>query len=160
VDLQPHVTIITTTTNWAPYRSELDRWSPYGWTWVGEEQWGWAPLQLGRWVYYNKLLGLGPRSIYYRSQMVAAGASRLWVVPIFSLGDSICWDPPYIVASTFALQPHKRTALTMRGHELATFGRGKSRLCTCPCQRYRRKPVAPAAGRTAGSNDVAARRGP
>ncbi|MFI4936999.1 MAG: DUF6600 domain-containing protein [Candidatus Berkiellales bacterium] len=42
--------------DWAPYR--MGSWSwvvPWGWTWVGDELWGFAPYHYGRWIY------LGPK---------------------------------------------------------------------------------------------------
>ncbi len=35
---------------WAPYRSGHWAWvGPWGWTWVGDEPWGFAPYHYGRW---------------------------------------------------------------------------------------------------------------
>jgi hypothetical protein len=39
---------------WVPYR--FGRWiwvAPWGWTWVDEAPWGFAPFHYGRWVYLN-----------------------------------------------------------------------------------------------------------
>lgn len=37
--------------NWAPYRVGLWRWiSPWGWTWIDEAPWGFAPFHYGRWT--------------------------------------------------------------------------------------------------------------
>lgn len=36
---------------WAPYRSGQWRWvQPWGWTWVDQAPWGYAPFHYGRWV--------------------------------------------------------------------------------------------------------------
>jgi hypothetical protein len=36
---------------WAPYRNGHWAWiSPWGWTWVDDEPWGYAPFHYGRWV--------------------------------------------------------------------------------------------------------------
>lgn len=36
---------------WAPYRSGQWRWvRPWGWTWVDQAPWGYAPFHYGRWV--------------------------------------------------------------------------------------------------------------
>ena len=38
-------------TGWAPYRSGQWRWvRPWGWTWVDQAPWGYAPFHYGRWV--------------------------------------------------------------------------------------------------------------
>lgn len=42
--------------NWAPYRTGVWRWiSPWGWTWIDEAPWGFAPFHYGRWAQ------IGPR---------------------------------------------------------------------------------------------------
>ena len=43
----PHVTAV----DWAPYRYGHWAWiSPWGWTWVDDAPWGFAPFHYGRWV--------------------------------------------------------------------------------------------------------------
>jgi hypothetical protein len=37
---------------WAPYRNGHWGWvSPWGWTWIDDQPWGFAPFHYGRWVY-------------------------------------------------------------------------------------------------------------
>jgi hypothetical protein len=46
----PHVSVVT----WAPYRYGHWVWiSPWGWTWVDDAPWGFAPFHYGRWVNYG-----------------------------------------------------------------------------------------------------------
>ncbi len=41
-------------TGWAPYSTGHWVWiSPWGWTWVDDAPWGFAPFHYGRWVYYR-----------------------------------------------------------------------------------------------------------
>jgi hypothetical protein len=41
--------------NWAPYRDGRWAWvAPWGWTWVDNAPWGYAPFHYGRWVEVNK----------------------------------------------------------------------------------------------------------
>ena len=43
-------------TNWAPYRAGHWSWiSPWGWTWIDDAPWGFAPFHYGRWAQ------IGPR---------------------------------------------------------------------------------------------------
>lgn len=35
--------------NWAPYIDGHWAWTEYGWTWVSDWEWGWAPFHYGRW---------------------------------------------------------------------------------------------------------------
>ena len=40
--------------DWAPYREGHWRWvAPWGWTWVDDEPWGFAPFHYGRWAQVN-----------------------------------------------------------------------------------------------------------
>src|SRR6185437_7219600 len=41
-------------TGWAPYREGHWAWiDPWGWTWVDDEPWGFAPFHYGRWAYFS-----------------------------------------------------------------------------------------------------------
>ncbi len=43
----PRVTVV----DWAPYRYGQWRWvAPWGWTWIDDARWGFAPFHYGRWV--------------------------------------------------------------------------------------------------------------
>ena len=53
----PHVTVV----GWAPYRYGHWAWiSPWGWTWVDDAPWGFAPFHYGRWVSYGGAWGWVP----------------------------------------------------------------------------------------------------
>jgi hypothetical protein len=44
----PHATVV----GWAPYRFGHWAWvSPWGWTWIDDAPWGFAPFHYGRWVF-------------------------------------------------------------------------------------------------------------
>ena len=52
--------------NWAPYRDGHWDWiAPWGWTWVDEAPWGYAPFHYGRWVTVGNRWGwiAGPRAV-------------------------------------------------------------------------------------------------
>ena len=56
--------------NWAPYREGQWRWvAPWGWTWVDDAPWGFAPFHYGRWAQIGPRWGwvpgrLAPRPVY------------------------------------------------------------------------------------------------
>jgi len=53
--------------DWAPYRYGHWIWvAPWGWTWVEDEPWGFAPFHYGRWVYYDNYWGWAPGPYYVR----------------------------------------------------------------------------------------------
>jgi hypothetical protein len=37
---------------WRPYSQGYWDWTPYGWTWIANERWGWATSHYGRWGYW------------------------------------------------------------------------------------------------------------
>jgi len=65
-------------TGWAPYRFGHWVWiAPWGWTWVDDAPWGYAPFHYGRWVQWNSAWCWvpGPR----RVRPVYAPALVAWV---------------------------------------------------------------------------------
>src|SRR5437667_9466237 len=88
----PHTTVV----GWSPYRYGHWVWiSPWGWTWVDNEPWGFAPFHYGRWVVVGGVWGwvpCAPRAVvgvaYVRP--VYAPALVAWVGgPHFSVGIGI-----------------------------------------------------------------------
>ena len=68
--------------------------APYGWTWVGDEPWGWAPYHYGRWVYYNNGWCWAPRGYgyaYRRARWRPALVAFIYVPT--SYGEQVCWYP-------------------------------------------------------------------
>jgi hypothetical protein len=50
-----------TAENWAPYRDGTWRWiAPWGWTWIDNASWGFAPSHYGRWARINDRWGWVP----------------------------------------------------------------------------------------------------
>jgi hypothetical protein len=82
----------TTEANWAPYHNgHWDYIEPWGYTWVDDEPWGFAPFHYGRWVNYEGSWGWVPAApraegaIYVRP--VYAPALVAWVGgPHFAIG--------------------------------------------------------------------------
>ena len=75
---------------WAPYRFGHWVWiAPWGWTWVEDEPWGFAPFHYGRWVSVGGVWGWVPGPVAVRP--VYAPALVAWVggTPGFSFSVSI-----------------------------------------------------------------------
>jgi hypothetical protein len=82
---------------WAPYRDGHWIWvAPWGWTWVDDEPWGYAPFHYGRWVYYDNYWGWAPGPYYvrpyYAPALVAWFGGGGWGVG-FGFGGGYGWCP-------------------------------------------------------------------
>ncbi|HZE91976.1 MAG TPA: DUF6600 domain-containing protein, partial [Rhizobacter sp.] len=63
---------------WAPYRMGHWAWvGPWGWTWIDDAPWGFAPFHYGRWVYYRSAWCWTPGR--YVARPVYAPALVAWV---------------------------------------------------------------------------------
>jgi hypothetical protein len=84
---------------WSPYRNGHWIWvDPWGWTWVEDEPWGYAPFHYGRWVYYDNYWGWAPGPIYvrpyYSPALVAWFGGGGWGVGVgFGGGYGYGWCP-------------------------------------------------------------------
>ena len=84
--------------DWAPYRHGRWAWvQPWGWTWVDEARWGFAPFHYGRWVSWRGRWGWVPGD--YVARPVYAPALVAWVgggnvsVSINIGGPTVGWVP-------------------------------------------------------------------
>jgi hypothetical protein len=97
---------------WAPYRFGHWSWvAPWGWTWIDDTSWGFAPFHYGRWGYRNARWEWSPgavqaRPVYAPALVVfiggsgwtpAAGAGIGW----FPLGPRELYIPPYTVSPAY-----------------------------------------------------------
>jgi hypothetical protein len=58
---------------WAPYRDGHWAWiDPWGWTWVDDQPWGFAPFHYGRWVYARNRWGWMPGQVDVRPEYAPA----------------------------------------------------------------------------------------
>jgi len=104
----------TTEQNWAPYRyGHWDYIEPWGYTWVEDEPWGFAPFHYGRWTNYEGAWGWVPGSPRAESaayvRPVYAPALVAWVggvagadVAWFALGPREVYVPSYPVSRNYA----------------------------------------------------------
>jgi hypothetical protein len=79
--------------NWAPYRDGHWVWQePWGWTWVDDAPWGFAPSHYGRWVSVSGRWGWlpGPRNVrpVYAPALVAFVGGSDWGLSISLDGSS------------------------------------------------------------------------
>ncbi|MDB5359491.1 MAG: FecR protein [Rhodospirillales bacterium] len=107
--------------DWAPYRDGHWRWvAPWGWTWVDDEPWGFAPFHYGRWAQVDDRWAWVPGTVVeqpvYAPALVAfvggspepefgvgisvgigIGAAIGWV----PLGPGELYEPPYRVSDRY-----------------------------------------------------------
>lgn len=83
--------------NWAPYRN--GRWSwvqPWGWTWVDDAPWGFAPFHYGRWVRVAGRWAWSPGSVVgrpvYAPALVTFFGGNGWSISA-SVGPTYSWVP-------------------------------------------------------------------
>jgi len=97
---------------WAPYRFGHWAWDePWGWTWIDDASWGFAPFHYGRWIYLGDRWAWIPgapaqRPIYAPALVVFIGGSGWnhsggesigWV----ALGPGEVYIPPYEVSVSY-----------------------------------------------------------
>jgi hypothetical protein len=96
---------------WVPYHYGHWVWiNPWGWTWVGDEPWGFAPYHYGRWAFVGGYWGWVPgpivvRPVYAPHLVAFVGGGGLSVavgfgggfagVAWFPLGPRDVWVPAY-----------------------------------------------------------------
>ncbi len=103
--------------DWAPYR--FGRWdfiSPWGWTWIDQAPWGFAPSHYGRWAQIGSRWAwapgpLGQRPVYAPALVVFVGASGGvgWSltsgsspgVAWFPLAPGEAWRPTYRASPSY-----------------------------------------------------------
>jgi hypothetical protein len=96
---------------WAPYHDGHWAWvEPWGWTWVDDAPWGFAPCHYGRWVYTGGYWGWAPgpvvvgvRRVYAPALVAWVGGSNWGVSLSFGGGGGVGWFPlgygePYVPA--------------------------------------------------------------
>ena len=95
---------------WAPYHAGHWDWiSPWGWTWVDDSPWGYAPFHYGRWVSVGGRWGwvAGPvavQAVYAPALVVFIGGGPGGVggnVGWFPLGPREVYVPSYHVSQAY-----------------------------------------------------------
>jgi hypothetical protein len=107
-----------TQTDWAPYR--YGRWDwvqPWGWTWVDDAPWGFAPSHYGRWTQINTRWAWVPGRVPHRRPTYApalvafvgnpGGSGSITLaggspgVAWFPLAPGEAWRPPYYASTAY-----------------------------------------------------------
>src|SRR5450755_416187 len=85
---------------WAPYSAGHWAWvRPWGWTWVDDARWGFAPFHYGRWVYHRDAWCWAPgtyvaRPVYAPALVAWIGGARAGVsISIGGGGPPVGWFP-------------------------------------------------------------------
>ena len=103
--LGPVWTPAVTVVGWAPYRFGHWAWvDPWGWTWIDDAPWGFAPFHYGRWTYRNNAWAWVPGAHIghpvYAPALVTFVGGPGWR-PEQAPGESVGWFPlgphePYV----------------------------------------------------------------
>ncbi|MES2281878.1 MAG: DUF6600 domain-containing protein [Pseudomonadota bacterium] len=94
--------------NWAPYRAGHWSWiAPWGWTWVDDAPWGFAPFHYGRWAQIGPRWAwvpgrLQPRPVYAPALVAFVGGNGGGANWSISLGSG---GPPRPAVGWFPLAP-------------------------------------------------------
>jgi len=84
---------------WAPYTTGRWAWvAPWGWTWVDDAPWGFAPFHYGRWVYVGASWCWSPgtyvrRPVYAPALVAWIGGPRLQIGITVGGGPAVGWVP-------------------------------------------------------------------
>jgi hypothetical protein len=82
---------------WAPYRNGHWVWvAPWGWTWVEDEPWGFAPFHYGRWAFVDSTWCWVPgpvvvRPVYAPALVAFVGGSGFHLA--VGVGEGVAWFP-------------------------------------------------------------------
>jgi hypothetical protein len=77
---------------WAPYR--FGHWgfvAPWGWTWIDDAPWGYAPFHYGRWVMVGGLWGWAPGPIAVTAIYSPALVGFIGGVEVVGIADPVSW---------------------------------------------------------------------
>ena len=85
--------------DWAPYRNGHWAWiAPWGWTWIGQEPWGFAPFHYGRWAHLGGRWGWVPgvrvaRPVYAPAMVAWTGSPGIGISVSFGRKPTAGWFP-------------------------------------------------------------------
>jgi uncharacterized protein DUF6600 len=108
---------------WAPYRQGHWVWiGRWGWTWVDEAPWGFAPYHYGRWAFVRGRWGWCPgrtivQPVFAPALVIFVGGPTWRPRPEFGPGGGVAWFPlapgePYYPPYTTTVEYRRRINLT------------------------------------------------
>jgi len=119
-----------TAANWAPYRHGRWDWiAPWGWTWIDDASWGFAPFHYGRWAMVGSRWAwvpgrIGLRPIYAPALVAFIGGGSggvNWSISIgsgrpgvawFPLAPGESWQPGYRASPVYISNINRNMSLT------------------------------------------------
>jgi hypothetical protein len=99
--------------DWAPYSNGHWAWiEPWGWNWIGQEDWGFAPYHYGRWVHHNRWYWMpysegeavyAPALVAFIGAIAGYALADQWHgnVGWYPLGPGDIYRPPYAVSYNY-----------------------------------------------------------
>ncbi|HEV2364210.1 MAG TPA: DUF6600 domain-containing protein, partial [Caulobacteraceae bacterium] len=122
--------------DWAPYREGHWAWvEPWGYTWIDDEPWGFAPFHYGRWAVVDGRWGWVPGQTYaepvYAPALVAFVGGGGWGVDLAGGEGAIGWVPlapdevyvpPYQVSVGYVRQVNINNVSQSRINSIAHVG--------------------------------------
>jgi hypothetical protein len=92
--------------NWAPYRQGHWNWiEPWGWTWIDDAPWGFAPFHYGRWALVDDRWAWVPGRLsvqpVYAPALVAFIGGSASELTWFPLAPNEPWQPPYPASALY-----------------------------------------------------------
>jgi hypothetical protein len=143
---------------WAPYQNGQWQWvEPWGWTWVDDQPWGYAPFHYGRWAYINNSWGWVPCPVqtrpYYAPALVAwfglGGGSGLFAsfgfgagsIGWFPLGPRDVYIPAYHASPTYVSQINTTNTTYVNNTYVTNIYNNYTRTGTVPITSYANRTV-------------------
>jgi hypothetical protein len=105
---------------WAPYRAGHWEWiEPWGWTWMDDAPWGFAPFHYGRWTQVNSRWAwvpgrMGPHPVYAPALVAFVGSTegKKGSVTWFPLAPGEPFQPGYAVSPLYISNVNRNIVLT------------------------------------------------
>ncbi|MDB5875103.1 MAG: putative chromosome segregation ATPase [Ramlibacter sp.] len=118
----------STPADWAPYRNGHWEWiSPWGWSWIDDAPWGFAPFHYGRWAMIGSRWAwvpgrIGLKPVYAPALVAFVGGSTggSWSLPIgtgrpgvawFPLAPGEAWQPAYQASPVYISNVNRNLTL-------------------------------------------------